>query len=95
MAKLVKALHTISGQVGLVREDLVNHPVLGVHLVEVADDAKSYIPELFKATTPEEFEKKPRRHRKKQDEEPEVTEEPAPVADVAESFDNYSIDEDN
>jgi len=90
----VKALHTISGQVAYVPERIVNHPVLGKHLVAVDADAKSYAPELYKAKTVDEFTSKPRRGRKRTEDNPVIEDEAIAESQVAESFDT-SIDEDN
>lgn len=55
MAELITARNTISGQVRSTRKSIVEHPVLGKNLVEVDDDAKPYVSELFKPRSAEEF----------------------------------------
>lgn len=90
----MKALHTISGQVADVSERIVNHPILGQHLVAVDAEAKSYAPELYKAKTVDEFISKTRRGRKTAEDKPVIEDEAEAESQVAESFDN-SIDEDN
>ena len=90
----VKALHTISGQVAYLPERIVNHPVLGKHLVVVDADAKSYAPKMYKAKTVDEFTSKPRRGRKHTEDNPVIEDEAVAESQVAESFDT-SIDEDD
>jgi hypothetical protein len=90
----VKALHTISGQTAVLPTRLVNHPVLGVHLVAVDDKAKSFVADLYKAKSVDEFTSSSRRFRKDKAEKLEAIEEPKVVPTVAESFDT-TIDKDN
>lgn len=92
----VKALHTISGQVGFVPARYIGHPVLGKYLVAVEDEAKPYAPALYKPKDADEFSKTSRRGRKARQEAPEVpvVEEQADAdADAFESTDSTS-DED-
>lgn len=88
----VKALNTISGQVATLPVRIVSHPVLGKHLVEVADDAKPYAPELYKSKSAEEFLEKPRRNRKIADESSEVTDEDSSSA-VITTFDPVIVED--
>ena len=53
--KNVLARNTISGVVAPVPESYLTHPVFRQMLVVVDDGAKSYVPELYKAKTAEEF----------------------------------------
>lgn len=56
----VTARNTRNGQVIRLRRELAEHEIHGAELVIVEDGVKSYVPELFKPTTPEEYEKTPR-----------------------------------
>lgn len=51
MSKTVLTRDTISGQVGLVPESYLTHPVLGLNLVLVKADAKDFEPTLHKPTS--------------------------------------------
>lgn len=51
----ILALNTLSGKTAVVSEREFKHPVLGKNLVEV-DEAKDYVPELYKPKTAAEFE---------------------------------------
>lgn len=51
----VTARNTNTGQVVKVPEHHIDHPVLGRNYVLVDEDAKDYLPELYKAKTAEEF----------------------------------------
>lgn len=56
MAKeYVTARNTLTGKVGRVRPDVLSHPVFGKSLVEVPAGSKSYVSELYKPRTVEEF----------------------------------------
>lgn len=86
----VNALNTITGLTARLPKRIVDHAVLGEYLVEVSDDAKPYASDLFKSTTPDEFEKTPRRGRKKKaDEDTDET-----TTEGATAF-GAQIDEDN
>lgn len=56
MAELVWVRNTVSGQVSTVRKSIAEHKVLGKNLLIVDEDAKSYVPELYKSKSKEEFE---------------------------------------
>lgn len=47
--KTVLTRDTISGVVGRVPAEYLDHPVLGSHLVEVPEGTKSFEPELYKS----------------------------------------------
>ena len=84
----VRALHTVSGQVADLPKRIVDHPILGKYLTAVADDAKSYAPELYKPKTVEEFTEKPRRFSLGGlVKEPVVIEDEAPVTSPDDSND--------
>lgn len=55
MAKMIHALNTASGVVGLVPENYLTLPGLKEYLVEVDADTKSYEPTKYKAVTAEEY----------------------------------------
>jgi hypothetical protein len=64
MSKQVRARNTVSGQIGIVPESYLTHPVLGKTLVQVDDDAKSYLPEMYQPTDAEGDAEKPSRARR-------------------------------
>lgn len=49
--EMVPVRNTDTGQVGVIRRDWLDHPVINKDgiLVEVDADAKSYVPELYKS----------------------------------------------
>lgn len=51
----VLARNTQTGLIGKVSERVIGHPVLGKDYVLVDDDAKDYIPELYKPQSAAEF----------------------------------------
>lgn len=55
MSNTVFAIDTTSGQVGEVPESYLTHPVLGLTLVKVSSDTKSFDPALYKPKTKDEF----------------------------------------
>jgi hypothetical protein len=73
MAKMITALDTISGQVGIVPERYLTLPGLGDHLVRVDDGTKSYEPELYKATDADEYVEKKASRKKLTHSDPEET----------------------
>lgn len=48
---LIRTRHTISGQIAYVDDSMLDHPVLGKHIEEVGEDAKPFVPGLFRAGT--------------------------------------------
>jgi hypothetical protein len=62
---MIKVINTISGQVALVPERYLKHPILGKNLVPVEDDQKSYIPEMYEPKSAGDFgDPKPKRFKK-------------------------------
>lgn len=53
--KFVTALNTVSGAVGEVPVGYLSHPVFKDQLVVVDSGAKSYLPEMYKSKSAEEF----------------------------------------
>lgn len=51
---LVTARNTVSGQVASIPEAFLTHPVFSKSYVAVEDDAKPYIPEMYKPKTASE-----------------------------------------
>jgi len=51
---MVLALNTVSGQVSDVAPKMLEHPHFSKYLVAVEDNAKPYIPEMYKGGTVEE-----------------------------------------
>jgi hypothetical protein len=73
---MIKVINTISGQVSLVPERYLTHPVLGKNITIVEDNQKSYIPEMYEPKSVEVFATaKPKRFKKTVEEK----EEEAPV----------------
>jgi hypothetical protein len=62
---MIKVINTISGQVALVPERYLKHPVLGKNLVPVEDDQKPYIAEMYEPKSADDFaDAKPKRSKK-------------------------------
>ena len=82
---MVRALNTVSGQISDVPPKILLHPTFRDILVVVDEDAKPYVPELYKGGTVEEKEKSGKRYsRKKKTVEEEsaiVEDEPVLVFD--------------
>lgn len=78
---MIKVINTISGQVSLVPERYLTHPVLGKNITPVEGDQKSYIPEMYEPKSVEDFaDAKPKRSKKTVEEtEDEIVAEEAPV----------------
>lgn len=66
--ELVPVRNTETGQVGVIRRDWLDHPVINKDgiLVEVEAGAKSYVPELYKSKV--EAESKPKAEAKPKEE---------------------------
>jgi hypothetical protein len=48
MAMIIYARNIITGKISPVRQKDLDHPVLGKNLVKVDEEAKPYIPEMYK-----------------------------------------------
>ena len=53
--KFVTARNTVSGVVGPVPASYLTHPVFSKQLVQVDEDAKDFVPELYTPKTADEF----------------------------------------
>lgn len=82
---MIKVINTISGQVSLVPERYLKHPVLGKNITAVDEDQKSYIPEMYEPKSVEDFANAKPKRSKKTVEEVEVVDEPS-IEDAAVDF---------
>lgn len=55
-ADMVRVLNTHNGQTGPLPRRFFENPLYNKYLVEVTDNLKPYVPELFVPQTPEQFE---------------------------------------
>lgn len=55
MSDLVWALNLVSGRVGRINRHILEHPLFGETNIEVAPGTKSFVPELWHATTKADY----------------------------------------